>query len=83
MDPQLGKKEGTRGGPRWKPNEPIKITQRIHKALGVKKKIANSPFRGSRIHKYSSLARTDPEVGPTILNGAYNPSSSKTGPDEG
>ncbi|VVA99136.1 unnamed protein product [Arabis nemorensis] len=65
------------------PKPPRKITQRITKALGVKKKIEHSLFRGCTIHKHVSLAREDPDMGNLALYGVHRPSPSETGPEEG
>ncbi|VVA99089.1 unnamed protein product [Arabis nemorensis] len=76
-------RNGPRGGPRILNKEPRRIKKRISKALGVKKKIEHSSFRGCHIHKHASLAREDPVIGDYALNGNVFPSSSKTGPEGG
>ncbi|KFK22444.1 hypothetical protein AALP_AAs68934U000500 [Arabis alpina] len=57
-----------------------KISQRSNHALGVKKKIAHSPFHGNRIHKHIALATLEKSI---VLADVTNPSSSKTDPDDG
>ncbi|KFK34538.1 hypothetical protein AALP_AA5G159200 [Arabis alpina] len=63
-----------------KANKDRKLTQRVTKALGVKKKIEHSAFHGNRVHKHMALAALE---APKALVGVSNPSPSKTGPGEG
>ncbi|VVB05289.1 unnamed protein product [Arabis nemorensis] len=83
VGPKPSMQNGPRGGPRRRPKPPRKITQRITKALGVKKKIKHSLFRGFRIHKHAFLAREDPDMGNPSLNGVHRPLPSETCPEEG
>ncbi|KFK23980.1 hypothetical protein AALP_AAs55588U000600 [Arabis alpina] len=62
---------------------PPGTTHRITKALGVKKKIERNPFQGSRIRQHMALACMEPSKEPIVLANVSNPSSLKTGPDEG
>ncbi|VVA99118.1 unnamed protein product [Arabis nemorensis] len=71
-----------RGGPRNLSKGPRRIEQRISKALEVKKKIAQSPLRGSHIHKHASLAKDDPGTRDSALHSVLLPSSLKTGPNK-
>ncbi|KFK34310.1 hypothetical protein AALP_AA5G128800 [Arabis alpina] len=70
----------TEGGLVTKSPNPRRITQRINKALGVKKKIEHNPFHGIRVHNHMALAILDP---PKVLADVSIPSTSKTGPDDG
>ncbi|VVA98386.1 unnamed protein product [Arabis nemorensis] len=80
---QPRKYNGPRGEPRNTPKGPRRIEQRISKALGVRKKIQQSPFWGSRIHKHASLAREDPPQGCGAWNGVFRPPSLMTYPGDG
>ncbi|KFK31653.1 hypothetical protein AALP_AA6G141200 [Arabis alpina] len=60
--------------------KPRRITQRISKALGVKKKIEHSPFQGSRMQKHMALACLDPAKDSTVLADVSNPPPSQAGP---
>ncbi|VVB01349.1 unnamed protein product [Arabis nemorensis] len=83
VEVQAEKHSGPRGGPKNMPKGPGRLEQRISKALGVNKKIKQSPFLGSRYHKHASLLREDPAPGCTALNGVSRPLSSTTSPGDG
>ncbi|KFK23843.1 hypothetical protein AALP_AAs50485U000100 [Arabis alpina] len=57
-----------------------KNTQRKHNSLGVRKKIAHSPFHGNRVHQHIALAALETS---NVLADVFQPSSSKTDPGDG
>lgn len=78
--PQLGQRNGLRGGLRIFLTSSQSLEKQINKSLEVRKKIGHSPFRGSRIHKHAAFPRGDSVKGSDVLSDVIHLSSLKMVP---